>query len=215
MKLPAPNAGSFTPTPEGQHLAVCTRFIDLGTQTTETAWGVKQQRKVLIGWEIPKERTKWERDGVEHEGPVLHYERFTFSTHEKARFRQVLESWRGKPFRDEDFGSHEKAFDVRNLLGVGAYLQIAHKHENGKVYANLQAIMMPPGGKESWPRAEGQTIYLALTPDEFSLETYQGLSENLQNAIASSPEYQAMFRDDQPDGYSPPPRDDMDDEIPF
>lgn len=218
MKLPDPKSGSFTPTPAGQHLAVCTRFIDLGTQTTNGQWGTKRQRKVMLAWEIPAERVKWEKDGQQYEGPTLHYERFTFSTHEKAEFRQKLEMWRGKPFAESDFGDGPEAFDVRNLLGVGALLQIAHKHENGKTFANLQAIMLPPGGKASWPKPEGALMYLALTEDEFDQSVYDALSDKLRETIANSPEYQALFAPaggGQAGGAPAGGRSDMDDEISF
>lgn len=213
MKLPDPKSGGFTPTPAGQHLAVCTRFIDLGTQTTQGQWGTKRQRKVTLAWEIPAVRIEWEKDGEKYEGPALHYERFTFSTHEKAEFRQKLEMWRGKPFIESDFGDGPEAFDVRNLLGVGALLQIAHKNEGGKTYANLQAIMLPPGGKAAWPKPEGQIMYLALTPEEFDPETFGKLSERMQDTIRNSPEYAALFPE--PDQKQSLDRSDMDDEIPF
>jgi hypothetical protein len=221
MKLPDPKSGGFTPTPAGQHNAVCTRFIDLGTQTTQSQWGTKRQRKVMIAWEIPSIRVEWMKDDQKYEGPALHYERFTFSTHEKAELRNKLEMWRGKPFSESDFGDGPDAFDVRNLIGVGALLQIAHKAEGGKTYANLQAIMLPPGGKSAWVKPEGQTMYLALTPDEFDAQVYESLSDRLRETIASSPEYQAMFPSSFSDGGGNPENgnnggfDDMDDEIPF
>jgi len=219
MKLPEPTGGgSFTPTPAGQHNAVCARFIDLGTQTSETAYGIKSQRKVLLGWEIPAHRIKWDKDGVEHEGPVMHFERMTFSTHEKALFRQRLESWRGKPFNENDFGNHKDAFDVQKLLGIGALIQITHKHDNGKTYANMTAIMMPPAGKASWAKLAGLPVYLALTKDEFDSATFDSLSENLQNTIRQSPEYQALFDPNdsiEPKGDQTGGNDDFSDDIPF
>jgi hypothetical protein len=190
MKLPEPSSGSYTPTPAGQHNAVLTRFIDLGTQTTNGQYGTKHQHKVLLAWELPGERVEWEKDGVQHSGPVLHHERLTFSSHEKAKFRQYLEMWRGKPFTDEDFG----VFDCRSLLGVGAFLQIAHETNNGKIYANLQAIMLPPGGKDSWAKPEGGVTYFSLS--EFDQEVFDGLSEGLQSTIKDSPEYKSMFSQD-------------------
>jgi len=222
MKLPDPKSGGYTPTPAGQHMAVCTRFIDLGTQTTQSQWGTKRQRKVMLAWEIPGVRVEWEKDGQRYEGPALHYERFTFSTHEKAEFRQKLEMWRGKPFADSDFGDGPEAFDCKNLIGVGALLQIAHKTDGGKTFANLQAIMLPPGGRAAWAKPEGQLMYLALTAEEFDPMVYQSLSDKMKETIASSPEYQALFPP-APDqgGYNKPPTggaggvNDMSDDIPF
>ena len=222
MKLPDPKSSGYIPTPAGQHLAVCTRFIDLGTQTTQTQFGTKVQHKVALAWEIPGHRIEWEKDGTKYEGPVLHYERFTFSTHEKANFRQKLEMWRGRPFAESDFGDGPDAFDVKNLIGVGAFLQISHKNEGGTVYANLQAIMLPPGGKAAWPKPEGPTMYLALNKEEFDPDVFASLSEKMRTTIAASPEYKAIFGDEgraaeSESGFGErnPPSVTYDDEIPF
>ena len=57
MKIPQPSqGGDFTPTPPGQYTAICCRVVDLGTQRSEGMYGVKYNRKVLLGWEIPEVR---------------------------------------------------------------------------------------------------------------------------------------------------------------
>lgn len=213
MKLPEPNSGDFTPTPAGQHMAVLTRLIDLGTQPGSQMYP-QPKRKVLFGWEIPEQRVKYTKDNVEHEGPVVHFERMTFSSHENSIMRQRLESWRGRPFTQAEFGT----FDMKTLLGVGAFLQIAHDPKDGKVYANLQVIALPPGGKETWAKPEGEMVYLSLDPQDFDLEVYTSLSDGLRNTIANSPEYQAI-QNGSPAPTSENPGAGMggmpDDEIPF
>lgn len=210
MKLPNPNeGGNFEPTPAGQHNAVLTRLIDLGTQPGSTKFP-KPKRKVLLGWEIPGVRVEWEKDGTTYSGPALHYERMTFSAHENSIFRQRLESWRGKPFTDADFGN----FDCKTLLGIGALLQIAHEHHEGKTYANLQVIMLPPGGRDNWAKPEGDIIYVSLEPDEFDRNAFDKISENLQKTIMSSPEY-SILSGGVSTGSNSPAASDMDDEIPF
>lgn len=212
MKLPEPSSGDFTPTPAGQHLAVLTRLIDLGTQPGSQMFP-KPKHKVLFGWEIPAQRITYVKDDVEHEGPVIHFERMTFSMHENAVMRQRLESWRGKPFEDADFGN----FDMKNLLEVGALIQIAHEKKDNKVYANMQAIMLPPGGKDAWPKPEGEILYLSLDPDEFDEMTFSSLSDGLKATIERAPEYQAMFDPQRKEdtGPSENPGAGLDDEIPF
>lgn len=177
----------------------------------------KPKRKVLFGWEIPSQRVKYEKDGQEMEGPVLHFERMTFSMHENAVMRQRLESWRGKAFTEDDFGT----FDMRNLIGVGALIQIAHEHKDGKVYANLQAIMLPPGGKDQWPQPEGAIMHFDL--EEFHQDSFDALSLGLQETIKGSPEYQRMFHS-APEDHTPPPSENpghgmsggvLEDAIPF
>lgn len=215
MKLPDPGASaSFTPTPAGQHVCVLTRLIDLGTQPGSAMYP-KPKRKVLFGWEIPGERIQYEKDGKMHEGPVVHFERMTFSAHENAIMRQRLESWRGKQFTAEEFGT----FDMKTLLGVGALIQISHSHDDGKTYANMQAIVLPPGGKSQWPQPEGDIIYLSLEPGEFDQAVFDNLSSGLQETIKGSPEYEALHSTPAaPAGFSDVrriPESALDDEIPF
>jgi len=217
MKIPEENGGNFEPTPEGQHPAVCTRFIDLGTQTVKTQYGVKDQRKVVIGWEIPEQRKKYTYEGKDFDKPFLHTERYTWSMHEKATLRQRLEAWRGKKFTQDDFG----VFNVRNLIGKGAMMQIIHDpKEGGGVYANISSIMY----LKDAPRSEEVPISFTLDPDEQDDDErdamFNRLSENMQKMIMESPEWKALKGEGPPmdDGPgSENPGDGLDDgsDIPF
>ena len=208
MKIPEPKGGGdFEPTPEGQYTAICTRIVDLGTQRTEGAYGVKHVRKVMIGWELPEARVK-DADGKDM--PALHQERYTWSMHEKASLRKLLESWRGVKFKESDFGT----FDTKNLIGVPCLMQIAHDvGANGKTYANIQSIMRCPLPREKWPKPEGAPIYLSL--DEFSQSEYDKLSEYWQDLIAESPEYSGTAGHSIGQAESDKNNFGMDDDIPF
>ncbi len=202
--------GDFKNTPEGQHVMVCSRIYDLGTQKTEFQGETKSQRKVLIGWEIPAERVQSNGSDL----PMIHYAKYTWSFHEKANLRKDLESWRGRKFKDEDFSGPPNGFHIKNVLGVPCYGQIVHEvGGNGKTYANLSAIMAFPGKRDDWPKIEGQTIFFDL--DSFDEETFSKVPEYWQNVIRQSPEYTDLFGGH--DERNPPPRghSDMDDEIPF
>lgn len=212
MKLPKNSGGGdFTPTPEGQHIGTLVRLIDLGTQTVESSFGIKQQHKIIMGWEVPEERIKWEKDGEEQEGPIIHFERMTLSAHENSILRQRLESWRGRPFTDADFGN----FELSTLLGVPALFQISHTTKGDKTYANMTAIMIPPNMKkrEDWPKPETEFIHFDL--ENFNQEVFDKLSEGLQNTIKKSPEYQALFDNKPPVRESENPAEWVEDEIPF
>lgn len=175
--------GDFKPTPEGVHVMVCTRVIDLGTQKTEYQGETKFQRKIAISWEIPGERTTV--DG--HDAPMMHTERFTWSFHEKASLRKVLEAWRGMKFRDEDFRGKDGGFHIAKLLGVPCMGQVMHEQApNGKTYANLASVMKFGAPKESWPKPEGDLLFLDL--DDFDPAVFGKLSEYWQGVIKSSPE---------------------------
>jgi len=207
--------GDFTPTEAGQHTGICNRVVDYGTHISTGMYAGKSQRKLMIAWEIPSLRVKFEKDGKEIEGPVIHIERYTWSFHENANLRAVLESWRGKQFVDEDFEG-PKAFDMRNLIGVPALLQIVHNAKGEKIYANLQSIMKMPGKREDWPTLENDPVFLDLR--NFDQTMFEKLSDYWQSLIKTTPEWAEMFGSEhqQQNGYgSENPGAEMDDEIPF
>ena len=203
------SAGDFKITPEGQHIMVCCRVIDLGTQKTEFQGETKDQRKVLIGWELPGERVSVNGEDL----PMIHYAKYTWSFHEKANLRRDLEAWRGKRFKEEDFSGPPNGFHIKNLIGVPCYGQIVHDTGgNGKTYANLASIMAFPGKRDDWPRVEGKPIFFDL--DEFDADAFADVPEYWQGVIKASPEYGALFGT-RHDERNPPPRTDLDDDIPF
>lgn len=212
--------GDFTPTPEGQHLMVCSRIIDLGTQPGSPMYP-SPKRKIRIFWELPDERMKMTDDrGGEKDVPVLHSEQYTVSFHEKANLRKVLEQWRGKAFVETDFAGPPDGFHLAKLIGIPAFGQIVHEHSDGKTYANLNSIMKPP--REMFEkykgRVEGETVFFDL--DDFKQDVFDKLSDRVKETIKGSPEFKALFGDGDPqrqNGHAQSQREPerIDDEIPF
>lgn len=195
MFLPKPTeGGDFTPPPAGVFTAICYRFIDLGTQATQFQGQAKHQRKVMLSWEItdPDERTE---DGK----PFAISQRFTWSMHEKSTLRKTLESWRGKPFEEKDFG--DGGFDTRNLIGAPCMLSIVHADKDGKTYANISGVMKLPKQMQAGTQVN-TPVYFSL--DDYDAATFAGLSEGLQNIIKDSPEYQAIGKPRNSGGYVAP-----------
>lgn len=206
--LPKPE-GDFKPVPQGNHVAVCYRVIDLGTQKSEYMGKEKHQHKILISWEIPDEKMD---DGR----PFTIGQRFTWSMSEKANLRQVLESWRGKAFSDEDFGAN--GFDIKNIIGVGCMVNVVHEGKNGKTYSNIASIAKLPKNVKA-PAASNKSVYLWLSKEEFAREAFDGLTDNLKAIIQAAPEFKALSDPERvaDEGRPAGPRDDVpfDDTIPF
>lgn len=120
---------TFEPAPAGVHQGVCVDVVDLGL--LKVTWQGKEslKPKVNLAWQLAEDRD----DGK----PFLVFKRYTLSMHEKAALRKDLESWRGKPFTDEE----GKAFDVERLLGVNCLLNITHNDVKGTTYANVTSVM--------------------------------------------------------------------------
>jgi hypothetical protein len=127
----------YTPAPAGAHIAVCCDVVDLGMVDTEYQGVKKKQPKIRIVWELP---------GVPLEGTEGRFQtcsaRLTLSLHEKAGLRKMLQSWRGRPFTAAELAG----FDVETIIGAPCFLNIVHKVNGEKTYANVEAVMPLPAG---------------------------------------------------------------------
>jgi hypothetical protein len=117
----------FQPAPEGLWPAVCVDVIDKGEQ--ETPWGRKA--KVELRWQIDEANPD---TGKRYEVRAW----YTASLSEKAKLRQVLETWRARKFTADEL----KGFDLEAVLGANCQIQIVHNaSDEGKVFANVQAVV--------------------------------------------------------------------------
>jgi hypothetical protein len=190
MHLPKPSEGSdFAPPPAGTFPAICYRFIDLGTQQTTFKGDQKEQHKILLSWELKDDECMMEVEGEMM--PMTIHQRFTWSMHEKATLRKMLESWRGLKFQEKDFGPG--GFDVRNLLSKACMLAIVHSEKEGKAYANVASVLKLPKGMQAG-QLVNPTAFLALERGLFDQKVFDGLSDGLQATIKKSPEYHELFR---------------------
>jgi len=140
MAITATDKGGkdFKKVPPGCHFAICNMVVDLGVQRTTYKGAAKTQHQVYLRWEIPDERTTWEKDGKEQEGPCSIGSTYTLSLSEKAKLRAVLENWRGRPFTDDEL----KGFDITNVAGKCCQVMVQHETgANGKTYANITGVM--------------------------------------------------------------------------
>jgi len=160
----AGSGGDFEPLPEGVHVAVCFALYDLGTHTS-TVYN-KDQRQVLVMWEVPEERIEIERDGKALDLPWAISKFYTLSLHEKANLRRDLESWRGQAFKPADL----EGWDLGAILGASCQLQVIHEEKGGKTRANVKAVMaLPKGVKKLKPENEPRFFSFedgAVIPDD-------------------------------------------------
>lgn len=195
----------FDPVPEGSHLAVCDLFVDLGQQETSYNGQSKVQHKIYLRWQIPSLRLSYEKDGVQHEGPMTIGSKFTLSLHEKAALRKVLQSWRGRAFTPDEL----KKFDVTTVLGAPCLITVTHTpRDNGGVYANVGAVAKLPPGVPA-PALEGETLIY----DADNRDSFDKLRPWLQDLIKNQ-----KREDDTPEergGDNQPAYADLDDDVPF
>jgi len=144
--------GSFTPVPQGTHVAVCNMIVDLGMQ--ETPFGNKHQ--LYVRWELPNERLEYGEE--KKEGPMVVGKFYTASLNEKANLRHDLEAWRGRAFTGEELSE----FDVFTVLGIPCQLTVTH-NDAGK--AKVAGVTGIPKGMDK-PKAENPLVKYSEPGDE-------------------------------------------------
>lgn len=124
--------GGFTQAPGGVHAAVCCDVVDMGVLEVTYSNKTKKQHKIRVVWQIEQ--------AMEDGKPFIVQKRYTLSLHEKASLRADLESWRSKPFTEDEL----HGFDVETVIGAAALLNVVPEMKNGTVYSNVKSIMKLP-----------------------------------------------------------------------
>jgi hypothetical protein len=130
----------FKPVPEGTHMAVCWRVLDLGTQRWEYQGEPQIGRKVLIGWELHGEGEDGSPLTTDDGQPLSVFKTYTLSLGKKANLRADLESWRGRGFTEQELSG----FDVFTVAGQPCMVTIKHTKKAEKTYANVASVTKFP-----------------------------------------------------------------------
>lgn len=180
LTVKANGGGEFEMTPEGTYIGRCIKVIDLGTQTITGQYGTKQQKKVMIQWELLDDEVKMQ-DGK----PFAASQFYTASLHEKSQLRKDLEAWRGKKFTADEL----EGFDLNNVLGTYCMLQITHSTDGN--YANVSAIMSYRGDKP-----QGVNELLSFDISEPDMTVFEAFSDKMKAKILAAPEWSARQQDE-------------------
>lgn len=195
------------PIPAGLSLAVCYQMIDLGTTYNEKFQN--QQHKIMVTFELPEHEVEITQDGVTKKMPRALSKEFTFSLSEKANLRAFLEQWRGKKFTEDEV----KKFDVANLVGAPAYLNIGvDVKPDGKTYNSILSISMPPKGVPK-PKQINPSQVFSLA--EFDQSLFDGFPKFIKEKIEKSDEYKKIKTASVTVEAAVHATEDGDDELPF
>lgn len=202
MKWTDSGGKEFEQAPAGNYVARCIGMIDIGTHQSDYQGKTTYARKVVVRFELP---TELMQDGDYAGKPFIVGKYYTASLSEKANLRKDLESWRGRPFTDEEL----MGFDSKNILDKPCMVNIVHT-EKGK--AKIASVAPVPRGLEVPPRVN-DILYLSLERDEFKRETFDGLSDYWKGEIMKSPEWAEL--QDRPARKPATKFDEMESDIPF
>ena len=177
----------FERCPAGSHLARCYRIVDLGTQKSEYMGETKYLHKIMVGWEIHGTDDDGKKITMKDGRPFAIFKNYTHSWSNKSNLRIDLQSWRGKPFNDEEI----KKIDLSNVLGAWCMLNIIERaSQNGKIYSNVAGVSPVPSmiKQNGLPEAVNKNEIFHI--DDPDMETFKGFSDSLKKKIESSPEWQ-------------------------
>ena len=161
--------------PAGTYVGRCCRLVDMGTQLS-TYQGTERSRRVLsLSFEILDDEVR-RSDGE----PFLLSRRFTFSFHEKAGLRQLMETWLQRPM------TNSRQFDTDEVIGRYGLVTVNHTTRNDATYANVATVVpLPRGMAKPGPVSEALVYGVSVSSDDVLAR----LPEKMQEAIKSSPEY--------------------------
>ena len=170
--------------PAGQHLAVCYRLVDAGTREEQYKDNPPKKRHVLfVYWELPEVKMG---DGR----PFTISKKYTLTLNENGTLFKDLKTWRGKSFTQEEL----KGFDLLNILGVSALLEVEHSDE-GK--ARVVSVFKPDGGAK---KTDTENEQQAFDIDEYAkgdpkmIEIFGSFPEWMQGMIEESFEVSAAMK---------------------
>lgn len=210
------SGGNFEKCPSGMHLARCYRIIDLGTQKSEYMGQTKYLHKVMLGWEIHGMNDDGTPIKMQDGRPFSIFKNYTMSWSEKANLRLDLQSWRGKPFTQEEL----RRFDLKNVLGAFCMVNVIERpaKEGNKMYTNVSGVTPVPAmiKQNGLPDAVNKNELFSISDPD--MEMFNGFSDNLKLKISSSPEWQKKHGKTPaptPQGAPAKPVFDEDDDMPF
>jgi hypothetical protein len=161
--------------PAGSTVGRCFEIIYLGQEEVEWKAQKKWVPKVRISWELA-EHMKVFKEG-EQPKPMVVSNDFNYYMTDKSQFRPFLESWRGKPFTEDQVNS----FDLTSLAGVYGIVNVIHgTSKKGRPYAAVSSVI---------PLVKGMTIPAPVNPvftfdaREFTADEFNKLPKFLQDKV--------------------------------
>ena len=188
LTVSASSNNNFVQVPAGMHLARCYRIIDLGTQKSEYMGQMKFQHKIMIGWEILGTDEQGQPIRMKDGRPFAMFKNYTMSWSEKANLRLDLQSWRGRPFTQEEM----RRFDLETILGKWCMLNIIETNKDDKTYTNVNGVTPVPAIIKQSGMPEGVNKLELFNLQEPDMAMFETFSDNLKAKITSSPEWQKM-----------------------
>jgi hypothetical protein len=171
------------PLTPGYYPAVCYGVVVTGTHFDTFNNGSRTE--CIILWELPTE-TFVNTDGEEIRKTLS--ERYTFSL-TKSNLQKTLESWRGKPFTDEELDG----FSLNKIIGANCGLTVINKisKSTGEPYPKIQAVTPLDKRLFAVQDMAHEPLWFNICDNRFDLDLIDELPNWIAEAVRSSDEYNA------------------------
>jgi len=179
------SSGNYQIAPAGNHIAICTQVVLLGTIERTFEGHVKKATMIRLAWELPN--ALMEAEPGEDAKPFTLSQDYLLSMGSKANLYKMICSWAGKALSQED----AKKFNIKNVLGFACMLNVIHESaKNGNTYAKIAAVTPAPQGMPV-PQPKTDLIFFNYNPP-FKSEAFNKLPEFVKSKIKTSDEYMRL-----------------------
>lgn len=179
--VPKSDGGERILAPEGNHLAICTKMIHIGTIETEYMGEKKQQNKIMLYFELCHEKVVFKEENGEEN--FLISQEYTFIFSDKSNLLKQINGWRGTPLNQEQIDN----FDVHVLLGKPCMVQVVHKiSAANNPYTQISNISSLPKGT-TVPDRVNDIFHFSI--NEWDAMKFELLPDFIKDKIKTSAEY--------------------------
>lgn len=154
---------------------VLTGIIDLGTQEVSYEGQVKKVKQVALEWKLPTQHHIFDEE--EGPQPLMLYRDVTASLHPKAVLNSIVTGMLGKSLPEE--------YELSDLLGANAMVNVVHVEKDGKTYANAASFSPLMDGVD----AVEYEIRILELGENFDEDVFNELPEWKQEVIKKAPEF--------------------------
>jgi len=182
--------------PAGIHEAACVFLAHIGTQPKTWEGRDYTVPQVIVGFECQQ-----------IEGHPRTSLWSSFSLKKKSQLRKQLESWRGKPFTEEELAG----WDLEQIVGKPCQIQVIHR-ENAAGYKNARIENVLPAVKGQSKATTTKPIVWSVADALADSSRWQDVPEWIQDAAKRSIEYTQTAAAPEASRSKP---DEPEDDIPF
>lgn len=194
---------TFLPVPAGTHVSRCYSMVSIGTQKSlNPQYTPKFQ--VILFFEIPGETITV---GGETRPMVISewLNCYLGSATKPSKTRTLIESWRGRPFSEQELAG----FNIANVVGAPCLLNVMHEVKAGKSREKIASITPLPKGMVCPPQFHKSVVYEI---EQGRDAVFQALPPWVQKKIEACEEWNHTPAADEPATVA---EDNKGDDIPF